>query len=145
MPLLSKKSMSWIRPIVPISVASIPNEVNRSRSTSACLAPGNSQAGAPLPERDAAPLGTGAMPLTVLGLAGALWVMGVALFAVGAAISAATVIWGTLLQRRVPDGLRGRVSSLDFFVTLTLMPISMAVAGPAGAGTFLTLFRVQVI
>ena len=71
--------------------------------------------------------------------------MGVALFAVGAAISAATVIWGTLLQRRVPDGLRGRVSSLDFFVTLTLMPISMAVAGPAGAGTFLTLFRVQVI
>ena len=56
-----------------------------------------------------------------------------ALFVVGATYSAAMVIWGTLLQRRVPDGLRGRVSSLDFFVSLALMPVSMAVAGPAGA------------
>jgi MFS family permease len=38
-----------------------------------------------------------------------------------------------LLQRRVPEGLRGRVSSLDFFVSLALMPVSMAIAGPAGA------------
>jgi MFS family permease len=56
-----------------------------------------------------------------------------ALFVVGATYSAATVIWGTLLQRRVPEGLRGRVSSLDFFVSLALMPVSMALAGPAGA------------
>lgn len=82
--------------------------------------------------------GLGALPLAALGLAGALWVMGVALFAAGAAISAATVIWGTLLQRRVPDGLRGRVSSLDFFVSLALMPVSMAIAGPAGAAFGLT-------
>jgi hypothetical protein len=82
--------------------------------------------------------GLGALLLTVLGLAGALWVMSVALFAVGGAISAATVIWGTLLQRRVPYGLRGRVSSLDFFVSLTLMPISMAVADPAGAAFGIT-------
>ena len=56
-----------------------------------------------------------------------------ALFVVGATYSAAMVIWGTLLQRRVPEGLRGRVSSLDFFVSLALMPVSMAIAGPAGA------------
>jgi hypothetical protein len=43
------------------------------------------------------------------------------------------VIWGTLLQRRVPPHLLGRVSSLDFFVSLALMPVSMALAGPAGA------------
>jgi MFS family permease len=43
--------------------------------------------------------------------------------------SAAMVIWGTLLQRRVLEGLRGRVSSLDFFVSLALMPVSMAIAG----------------
>ena len=55
-----------------------------------------------------------------------------ALFVVGATYSAATVIWGTLLQRRVPEALRGRVSSLDFFVSLGLMPVPMAVAGPAG-------------
>ena len=46
--------------------------------------------------------------------------------------SAAQVIWGTLLQRRVPPHLLGRVSSLDFFVSLALMPVSMALAGPVG-------------
>ena len=77
--------------------------------------------------------GLGALPFAVVGLANSLWVVCVALFAVGGAFSGGLVIWGTLLQRRVPDGLRGRVSSLDFFVSLALMPVSMAVAGPAGA------------
>src|SRR5215203_5059464 len=77
--------------------------------------------------------GLGALPFAVVGLAISLWVVCVALFAVGAAFSAGLVIWGTLLQRRVPEDLRGRVSSLDFFVSLALMPVSMAVAGPAGA------------
>jgi MFS family permease len=77
--------------------------------------------------------GLGALPFAAVGLASSLWVVCVALFAVGAAFSGGLVIWGTLLQRRVPDGLRGRVSSLDFFVSLALMPVSMAVAGPAGA------------
>ena len=77
--------------------------------------------------------GLGSLPFAVLGVAGSLWIVFVALFVVGATYSAAMVIWGTLLQRRVPEGLRGRVSSLDFFVSLALMPVSMAVAGPAGA------------
>jgi MFS family permease len=77
--------------------------------------------------------GLGSLPFAVVGLAGALWVVCAALFVVGAAFSAGLVIWGTLLQRRVPEDLRGRVSSLDFFVSLALMPLSMAVAGPAGA------------
>lgn len=38
--------------------------------------------------------------------------------------------WGTLLQRRVPPALLGRVPSLDSFVSLSLMPLSMAPAGP---------------
>jgi MFS family permease len=82
--------------------------------------------------------GLGSLPFAFVGLARALWVVFVALFVVGATYSAAMVIWGTLLQRRVPDGLRGRVSSLDFFVSLALMPVSMAVAGPAGAAFGLT-------
>jgi predicted MFS family arabinose efflux permease len=77
--------------------------------------------------------GFGALPFAAVGLANSLWVACALLFAVGAAFSAGLVIWGTLLQRRVPDGLRGRVSSLDFFVSLALMPVSMAFAGPAGA------------
>ena len=77
--------------------------------------------------------GFGTLPLAVVGFARELWVIGAALFVVGAAFSSGVVIWGTLLQRRVPEGLRGRVSSLDFFISLALMPVSMAIAGPVGA------------
>jgi len=76
--------------------------------------------------------GVGSAPLAVVGLAGSLWLMVIALFVTGFIFSAAQVVWGTLLQRRVPPALLGRVSSLDFFVSLALMPISMALAGPFG-------------
>lgn len=76
--------------------------------------------------------GAGSLPLAVIGLTSDLWVMVVAVFIVGFTYQAATVIWGTLLQRRVPPELLGRVSSLDFFVSLALMPVSMALAGPIG-------------
>lgn len=76
--------------------------------------------------------GLGALPLAVLGLATVLWPMVVASFVVGLTDAVAMVIWGTLLQRRVPGHLLGRVSSLDFFVSLGLMPLSMALAGPVG-------------
>jgi MFS family permease len=77
--------------------------------------------------------GVGSAPFVLLGIAEDLWVMAVGAAVVGATGSAAMVIWGTLLQRRVPDHLRGRISSLDFFVSLLLMPVSMALAGPAGS------------
>lgn len=77
--------------------------------------------------------GAGALPLMVLGLTPHLWLMATATFLVGATGAGAMVIWGTLLQRRVPAHLLGRVSSLDFFVSLALMPVSMALAGPVGA------------
>lgn len=76
--------------------------------------------------------GVGCAPLAVIGLTDQLWLMVVALFICGVLFSGATVIWGTLLQRRVPPEMLGRVSSLDFFVSLALMPISMAIAGPVG-------------
>jgi len=76
--------------------------------------------------------GVGCVPLAVIGLTSWLWVMVIALFIVGVLFDGAQVVWGTLLQRRVPPSMLGRVSSLDFFVSLALMPISMAVAGPVG-------------
>jgi MFS family permease len=82
--------------------------------------------------------GIGCVPLVVIGLTNQLWLMVVALFVCGFLFSAASVIWGTLLQRRVPPALLGRVSSLDFFVSLALMPISMAIAGPVGDAIGLT-------
>ena len=74
--------------------------------------------------------GVGCAPLVVFGFATAVWPMVVAAFVVGAVFQGATVIWGTLLQRRVPPAMLGRVSSLDFFVSLSFMPVSMALAGP---------------
>ena len=40
------------------------------------------------------------------------------------------MIWGTLLQRLVPLDMIGRVASLDFFVSIAFMPVSIAIAGP---------------
>lgn len=74
--------------------------------------------------------GFGSLPLALVGYATALWMVATAIFLVGFTFSAATVIWGTLLQQRVPPDMLGRVSSLDFFVSLTLMPVSMAAVGP---------------
>ncbi len=86
--------------------------------------------------------GTGCIPLVVFGWTSSLWLMVAAAAVLGAAFESATVIWGTLLQRRVPSALLGRVSSLDFFVSLAFMPLSMALAGPVSGlvgltGTFL--------
>ncbi|MCY7394882.1 MAG: MFS transporter [Nocardioides sp.] len=74
--------------------------------------------------------GVGCLPLIVMGLATSVWQVVVAAFALGVMFSAPMVIWGTLLQRRVPPHLLGRVASLDFFVSISLMPVSMALAGP---------------
>ena len=74
--------------------------------------------------------GGGTLPLAVIGVADNLILMLAALFIVGAATGAGVVIWGTLLQRLVPLDMIGRVASLDFFVSITFMPVSIAVAGP---------------
>lgn len=74
--------------------------------------------------------GLGSLPLAVVGVTWSFPVMAIALFAVGLSSGAGVVIWGTLLQRRVPPQMLGRVASLDFFVSLAFMPLSMALAGP---------------
>mgnify|MGYP006342483097 CR=1 FL=1 len=70
------------------------------------------------------------LPFIVSGLTDQYWLMLVCWFLVGVGFSYGNVIWGTLLQRRVPTHMLGRVSSLDFFVSLAFMPVSMAIAGP---------------
>jgi MFS family permease len=74
--------------------------------------------------------GAASLPMITMGLATAVWQVVVSALVSGALFSASMVIWGTLLQRRVPAHLLGRVSSLDFFVSLSLMPVSMALAAP---------------
>lgn len=82
--------------------------------------------------------GLGCLPLVVIGVTSSVVLMALAAVVIGGAFQAATVIWGTLLQRRVPHELLGRVSSLDFFVSLVFMPLSMAFAVPVSAALGLT-------
>lgn len=74
--------------------------------------------------------GLSGLPFLLIAQAENVWTVVGAGFVMGAMFSFPMVIWGTLLQRRVPPHLLGRVSSLDFFVSISLMPVSMALAGP---------------
>lgn len=74
--------------------------------------------------------GLGSLPLVIIGTTWSFGWMALASFAVGITDGAGMVIWGTLLQRRVPRAMLGRVSSLDFFVSLAFMPVSFAIVGP---------------
>jgi MFS family permease len=92
------------------------------------------QASLPMPKRYLTIMnvlfGFGSLPLIVMGYATAIWQIVVAALVMGVLWAWPMVIWGTLLQRRVPPHMLGRISSLDFFVSISLMPVSMALAGP---------------
>jgi MFS transporter, DHA3 family, tetracycline resistance protein len=72
----------------------------------------------------------GSVPLVIVGITSLFPLMAAATFVIGVTDGAGMVIWGTLLQRRVPTAMLGRVSSLDFFVSLAFMPVSFAIVGP---------------
>ncbi|MDT5008102.1 MAG: transporter, family, tetracycline resistance protein [Mycobacterium sp.] len=72
----------------------------------------------------------GSVPLVIVGFTSSFPLMALATFVIGVTDGAGMVIWGTLLQRRVPTEMLGRVSSLDFFVSLAFMPVSFAIVGP---------------
>ena len=87
--------------------------------------------------------GFGSLALVGLGLGTAVWELMGFMFVEGALFTAGLVVWGTLLQTHVPNALLGRVSSLDWFVSTSLVPISFALTGPVsgalGAQTTLVL------
>jgi MFS family permease len=41
-----------------------------------------------------------------------------------------TIFWSTIKQRHVPTSLLGRVSSLDWLISISLLPLSYAITGP---------------
>jgi MFS family permease len=71
------------------------------------------------------------------GLAQFPWQAMAACFAFNALESAGTIVWITTKQRLVPNRLLGRVSSLDWFISIGLLPVSLAltpiIAGVIGA------------
>jgi DHA3 family tetracycline resistance protein-like MFS transporter len=72
----------------------------------------------------------GAM-MAVYGVMTDLWQPLAATFAAHASFQVGQVIWVTLLQQLVPRQLLGRVASLDWLMTIGLVPLSYALTGPA--------------
>lgn len=64
------------------------------------------------------------------GLAGAVWQLMLASAAFNGLETAGTIIWATLKQEHVPGALLGRVSSLDWLISIGLLPVSFALTGP---------------
>ncbi|WAC53651.1 MFS transporter [Gordonia sp. SL306] len=82
--------------------------------------------------------GFSSVPLVIMGFADRTWMFVAAGLLMGILFDGPMVLWGTLLQRRVPPALLGRVASLDFFVSVALMPVSMAIAAPVSHAIGLT-------
>ncbi len=61
--------------------------------------------------------------------------------------AAGTIVWATIKQRHVPRRLLGRVSSLDWMISIGLLPLSYALTAPVAAvvGARTTLVGAAVI
>ena len=67
------------------------------------------------------------------GLAGAVWQLMLVSLAFNALETAGTIVWATAKQRHVPSAMLGRVSSLDWLISIGLLPLSFALTGPVSA------------
>ena len=81
------------------------------------------------------------------GLASAVWQLMLASLCFNALETAGTIVWATAKQRHVPAALLGRVSSLDWLISIGLLPVSFALTGPVSAaiGAQTTLVAAGVI
>jgi DHA3 family tetracycline resistance protein-like MFS transporter len=77
------------------------------------------------------------------GLVTGVWQAMIVALATEACITILIVIWFTLVQRLVPHDLLGRVTSLDWMISIAGVPLSFAIVGPVasaiGARTTLVL------
>ena len=67
------------------------------------------------------------------GLAHSLWGLMLASLVFNTLETAGTIAWATAKQRHVPGALLGRVSSLDWLISIGLLPVSYALTGPVSA------------
>ena len=89
----------------------------------------------------------GTLPFIGYALGTAVWQLAALAAIYGACMTGGMVVWGTLMQTRVPPALRGRVHSLDWFVSVALTPLSFALTGPVAKaiGTQATLIVAGVV
>jgi MFS family permease len=67
------------------------------------------------------------------GLAATSWQLMLACLIFNALETAGTIVWVTVKQRHVPAALLGRVSSLDWLISVGLLPLSFALTAPVAA------------
>jgi MFS family permease len=81
------------------------------------------------------------------GAATASWQLMLACLVFNALETAGTIVWATIKQRHVPSSMLGRVSSLDWLVSIGLVPLSFALTAPVAAalGTRTTLVGAAVL
>jgi MFS family permease len=81
------------------------------------------------------------------GLATAAWQLMLACLLFNALETAGTIVWATIKQRNVPGSMLGRVSSLDWMISIGLLPISFALTAPVAAavGVRTTLVGAAVV
>ena len=64
------------------------------------------------------------------GLGTAVWHLMIASALFNSLETAGTIVWATMKQRHVPANMLGRVSSLDWLISIGLLPLSFALTGP---------------
>ena len=64
------------------------------------------------------------------GFATAAWQLMLACLLFNALETAGTIVWATVKQHHVPSAMLGRVSSLDWLISIGLLPISFALTAP---------------
>jgi hypothetical protein len=73
------------------------------------------------------------------GLSSALWQLMLAALAFNALETGGTIVWATMKQQHVPRAMLGRVSSLDWLISIGLLP-----PAPGDARTTTTLAKPPV-
>ena len=86
-------------------------------------------------------MSVGTLMLAGFGLATSPWHAAVASFMMQGLLAVTIITWNTTMHRYVPSHILGRVSSLDWMVSTSLIPVSLALTAPLaqaiGAGTTL--------
>jgi MFS family permease len=72
----------------------------------------------------------GGIPFLGFALGQQVWVLAACATAWGASLAFGMVVWTTRMATRVPENLRGRVNSVDWFVSIGLAPASFALTAP---------------
>lgn len=75
----------------------------------------------------------GGIPFLGFALGHEVWVLAACAGVWGASIAFGMIVWTTRMATRVPVELRGRVNSVDWFVSIGLAPASFALTGPVSS------------